>query len=474
MHRIINSSRQLVSKCLKETNTTQLPAIRAASSVAKQSESRGIVPQTRLSLLDNRMRVSSEDSGGPTATVGVWIDTGSRYETKANNGVAHFLEHMAFKGTNKRTQTDLELEIENMGAHLNAYTSREQTVYYAKCFKEDVPRAVEILSDIIQNCKLGEDEIERERRVILREMEEVEGNMQEVVFDHLHTIAFQGTPLANTILGPTKNVMSLTKADLQSYISNHYSTDRMVLAGAGGVNHEELAALADKHFKKTVSNEVGFPEYCRYTGCEMRVREDSMPAAHIALAVKSCGWSDPDCLPLMIATNIIGQWDRTSGSGSSTGVGLAQHCAEYNLLHSYMSFHTCYRDTGLWGIYYVADPMKIWEASPIIQHHWMTLCETITDFEVTRAKNQLRTQMLLNLDNTTQVCEEIGRSVLVYGRRIPFSEIDARLQAIDADVMKYVCSKYLYDKCPVQVGVGPIEAMTDYSVLRNRMYWLRV
>lgn len=159
-----------------------------------------------MTELDNKLRVASEDSGAPTATVGLWIDAGSRYETEANNGVAHFLEHMAFKGTDKRSQTDLELEIENLGAHLNAYTSREQTVFYAKCLRRDVPKALEILADIIQNSKLGETEIERERGVILREMQEVESNLQEVVFDHLHAVAYQETPLGRTILGPTENI----------------------------------------------------------------------------------------------------------------------------------------------------------------------------------------------------------------------------------------------------------------------------
>ncbi len=150
-------------------------------------------PATEVTMLDNGMRVATEDTGCPTSTVGLWIDTGSRYETAANNGVAHFLEHMAFKGTNKRSQTALELEVENMGAHLNAYTSREQTVFYAKCLTEDVGSAVEILADILQNSKFGEQEIERERGVILREMQEVEMNLQEVVFDHLHSVAYQGT-----------------------------------------------------------------------------------------------------------------------------------------------------------------------------------------------------------------------------------------------------------------------------------------
>uniref|UniRef100_A0A8D8LA14 Mitochondrial-processing peptidase subunit beta n=1 Tax=Culex pipiens TaxID=7175 RepID=A0A8D8LA14_CULPI len=136
------------------------------------------VPPTEVTQLDSGLRVASEDSGSQTATVGLWIDAGSRYEDARNNGVAHFLEHMAFKGTAKRSQTDLELEVENMGAHLNAYTSREQTVFYAKCLSKDVPKAVEVLSDIIQNSKLGEAEIERERGVILREMQEVVSNLR--------------------------------------------------------------------------------------------------------------------------------------------------------------------------------------------------------------------------------------------------------------------------------------------------------
>jgi len=179
---------------------------RALASAAKLQQVLLNVPPTTVTTLDNGLRVATEDSGSPTATVGLWIDAGSRYENEKNNGVAHFLEHMAFKGTDKRSQTDLELEIENLGAHLNAYTSREQTVFYAKCLKGDVPKALEILADIIQNSKLGEGEIERERGVILREMQEVETNLQEVVFDHLHSVAYQGTPLGRTILGPTENI----------------------------------------------------------------------------------------------------------------------------------------------------------------------------------------------------------------------------------------------------------------------------
>merc|ERR1719506_3260218 len=178
---------------------------------------------TIVTSLPNKMRVASEATGGETATVGVWIDTGSRYETDSNNGVAHFLEHMAFKGTSKRTQLQLETEVENMGGHLNAYTSREQTVYYAKVLKKDVPKAVELLSDILTNSTFSEAAVERERDVILREMEEVEGITEEVIFDMLHEAAYVGTPLSRTILGPVENIKSLMADDIQKYVKTHYT-----------------------------------------------------------------------------------------------------------------------------------------------------------------------------------------------------------------------------------------------------------
>lgn len=202
-----------------------------------------------MTTLDSGLRVASETvQGSETATVGVWIDAGSRYETAQNNGVAHFLEHLAFKGTQKRTQQQLEVEIENMGGHLNAYTSREQTVYFAKVFKNDVGKAVEILSDILLHSKLDDGAIERERDVILREMSEINKQQEELVLDHLHATAFQGTGLGRTILGPEENIRSLKRQDLVNYIEQHYTAPRMVIAGAGAVHHEELISLASQHF----------------------------------------------------------------------------------------------------------------------------------------------------------------------------------------------------------------------------------
>lgn len=433
------------------------------------------VPPTRLTVLDNGLRVASEDSGAATATVGLWIDAGSRYETSKNNGVAHFLEHMAFKGTTKRSQTDLELLVENMGAHLNAYTSREQTVFYAKCLANDVPAAVEILADIIQNSSLAETEIERERSVILREMQDVESNLQEVVFDHLHATAFQGTPLGQTILGPTKNIKKISKADLQQYIKTHYQPARIVLSGAGGVDHEKLVALANKHLGGLKNSALDVPEIspCRYTGSEIRVRDDSMPLAHVAIAVEGAGWTDADNIPLMVANTLIGAWDRSQGGGANNASYLARAASCESLCHSFQSFNTCYKDTGLWGIYFVSEPLQLDDMLYNIQKEWMKLCTAVTEGEVERAKNLLKTNMLLQLDGTTPVCEDIGRQMLCYNRRIPLHELDARIDAVSAQNIRDVCYKYIYDRCPVVAAVGPTEGLPDYTRIRGGMYWLR-
>ncbi|KAK5896178.1 hypothetical protein CgunFtcFv8_009807 [Champsocephalus gunnari] len=409
------------------------------------------VPETKVTTLENGLRVSSEDAGLTTCTVGLWIDAGSRYENARNNGTAHFLEHMAFKGTRKRSQLDLELEIENMGAHLNAYTSREQTVYYAKAFSKDLPRAVEILADIIQNSTLGEAEIERERGVILREMQEVETNLQEVVFDYLHATAYRDSALGRTILGPTENIKTINRGDLVEYITTHYKGPRIVLAAAGGVSHDELNDLAN----------------------EIRVRDDKMPLAHIAIAVEAVGWSHPDTIPLMVANTLIGNWDRSFGGGVNLSSKLAQMACQGNLCHSFQSFNTCYTDTGLWGLYMVCEPGTIDEMMHYTQMEWMSLCTSVTEGEVARAKNLLKTNMLLHLDGSTPICEDIGRQMLCYSRRIPLHELEARIDAIDATTIKDVCTKYIYNKAPAIAAVGPIEQLPDYNQIRGGMYWMK-
>lgn len=377
-------------------------------------------PATELTTLQNGLRVASEDSHGETATVGVWIDAGSRNETAKNNGVAHFLEHMAFKGTANRTQTQLEKEIENMGGHLNAYTSREQTVYYAKVFKNDVPKAMDILSDILQNANFDQTAIERERGVILREMEEVEKEHEEVVFDRLHETAFPHSSLGRTILGPKENIQSISRDDLTSFIKTHYTAPKVVVAGSGAVDHTQLSELAEKHFGSLPTDSPAgvIEEPADFVGSEIRIRMDEMPVGHVALAFESAGWTSEHSIPLMVMQTMLGSWSRTSGSGAHMGSELCQAIAENNCAHSIMSFNICYKDTGLLGVYAVAEPQQMSDLAFFTLENMVRLCHRTSEEEVARARTQLKATMLAHLDGSSAKCEDIGRQILTYGRRV--------------------------------------------------------
>ncbi|CAH1762546.1 13977_t:CDS:2 [Entrophospora sp. SA101] len=375
---------------------------------------------TRTTVLPSGLTIATESIPyTQTATVGVWIDAGSRAESSKNNGAAHFLEHMAFKGTNLRSQNQLELSIENIGAHLNAYTSREQTVYYAKTFQKDAHVAVEILSDILQNSTLDEGAIERERDVILREQEEVDKQFDEV------------------------------KDDLANYIKNNYTTDRMVLVGTGGIDHDELVKLAEKHFSSLPSSPSPLPlgsghgEKPSFVGSEVRIRNDELSQAHIALAVESVGWNSPDYYTMLVTQAIIGTWDRSFGSAAHTSSRLSHIIHKHQLANSFQSFNTSYSDTGLFGIYLISENVK--QLDDLIH---FTL-------EVERAKQQLKSSLLLNLDGTTAVAEDIGRQMVTTGKRLTPKELETIISKITVDDIRRVAGEYLWDKDVAVVGLGP-------------------
>jgi mitochondrial-processing peptidase subunit beta len=409
----------------------------------------------------------------------VWIDAGSRAETDKTNGTAHFLEHLAFKGTQKRSQSQLELEIENMGAHLNAYTSRENTVYYAKAFNNDVPATVDILADILQNSKLEPQAIERERDVILREQEEVDKQLEEVVFDHLHATAFQGQPLGRTILGPKENIQSINRNDLTNYIKTNYTADRMVLVGAGGIPHQQLVDLAEKYFSsmpaynpnaQAAPAQRGVTSKPDFVGSEVRIRDDTMPTANIAIAVEGVSWKDDDYFTALVTQAIVGNWDRAMGNSPYLGSKLSTFIHEHKLANSFMSFSTSYSDTGLWGIYMVSDAItRLDDLVHFTLREWSRLSFQVTEAETERAKSQLKASILLSLDGTTSVAEDIGRQIITTGRRLSPEEVERAVGSVtEKDVMNFA-QKKLWDRDIAISAVGQIEGLLDYARIRNDM-----
>ncbi|WQF87270.1 Putative peptidase M16, zinc-binding, metalloenzyme, LuxS/M16 peptidase [Colletotrichum destructivum] len=433
--------------------------------------------KTQTTTLKNGLTVATDYSPfAQTSTVGVWIDAGSRAETDETNGTAHFLEHLAFKGTTNRTQQQLELEIENMGGHLNAYTSRENTVYFAKAFNSDVPQTVNILADILQNSKLEESAIERERDVILRESEEVEKQMEEVVFDHLHATAFQHQPLGRTILGPRENIRDITRTELTNYIKNNYTADRMVLVGAGGIPHEKLVELAEKNFSGLPTTGPNTQAYqlskqkADFIGSDVRVRDDNIPTANIAIAVEGVSWNDDDYYTALVAQAIVGNYDKAIGNAPHQGSKLSGFVHKHDIANSFMSFSTSYSDTGLWGIYLVTDKHdRIDDLVYFAQREWMRLSRNVSEAETERAKAQLKASILLSLDGTTAIAEDIGRQLITTGRRANPAEIERTIDAItEKDVMDFA-SRKLWDQDIAISAVGSIEGLFDYSRLRATM-----
>lgn len=439
---------------------------------------------TEVSTLSNGIRVATQKTFDETVTVGTWIDCGSRSESKQTNGVAHFLEHMAFKGTSNRSRTQLEKTIEDIGGHLNAYTAREQTVYYAKVMKKDLSMAVDILSDILLNSTYDKAAVEQERHVILREMEEVEKATEEVIFDRLHMTAFRDSSLGFTILGPVENINSISRNDLIDYVKINYVAEKMVVAAAGAVDHKALVDLAEKHLAsvpkqaaQTISLPVDKPYFC---GSELIHRNDEMgPVAHIAVGFEGVSWKSPDAVAFMVMQGIIGSYKKGEGSivpakisGNRTTNAIANRmsvgCAE-----SYSAFNTCYADTGLFGFYAQCDEVAVEHCVGELMFSIGGLAYSVTEEEVNRAKLMLKTQLFGSLDSTTAIAESLGRQMIVYGRLIPVPELIARIDAINAEEVRRVAWKYLHDAEIAVAALGPLHGLPNYIQMRRQTFWHR-
>eukprot|EP00892_Ulva_mutabilis_P000160 jgi/Ulvmu1/10144/UM006_0098.1 len=438
------------------------------------------IQPSQVTTLDNGFRVITQSMPQcGNSQVGIYIDAGSRYETDANNGVAHFLEHLMFKGTKKRSLMDIEVEVENMGSHLNAYTSREMTSYYARCMGSNMSKSVDVLADILLNSTLDSNAIARERDVILREAKEVNGMPEEVCMDHLHATAFQHTPLGRTILGSTQNIQAISREDIETYIRTHYTAGRMVLAAAGNVDHEELVAAARSAFASlpadsTSASELVAAEPSHFTGSAVAVRDPDSPSTTLAIAFQGADWLSPDSVTLQVMQGMLGQWSKDAGAGHHARSRLATAIAQNGLADKFMSFNTSYHDTGLFGVYaQTSDPAQIEDLGWSMMQELTRLAYEVDADDVQLAKNSVK-NAILNANSTSGgVCEELGRQTLTYGRHVPRDEMFARIDLVTPAVVQECAGRIIQDQDMAIAAVGELSLLPNYNWFRRRSYWNR-
>lgn len=259
----------------------------------------------------------------------------------------------------------------------------------------------------------------------------------------------------------------MKRDDLTNYIKTNYKADRMVLVGAGGVEHSALVDLAQQHFGALPTSEQPLqlgssaPAHgpkSNFIGSEVRLRDDTMPTAHIAIAVEGCSWKSPDYYPMLVMQSIFGNWDRSLGASSLLSSRLSHIVASNNLANSFMSFSTSYSDTGLWGIYMVSENATcLDDLCHFTLREWQRMSTAPTQGEVERAKAQLKASLLLGLDGTTAVAEDVGRQLVTTGHRQSPEEVEAAIDAVDPADIQRVARKYLWDKDIAIAAVGKIE-----------------
>lgn len=429
------------------------------------------------SSLPNGFRVATEYMKGcPFVTVGLWIDAGSRFEDLSNSGVAHFLEHMNFKGTKKYSKQQLEELFEYRGAHFNAYTSRDRTAYYVKAFNQDVEQMLDVVSDLLKNGRYNPRDVELERPTILAEMREVEELVDEVLMDNVHQAAYDsetsGLPL--TILGPVENISkNINREMIIDYVKTHYTAPRMCLVSSGGISPEHAYKLAEKFFSDLPSANNRPILKGTYKGGHTVLWNETMATANTAVAFPMCGASHPDTYPLVLIHNIMGQFRE----------GLHdQFCPQRrnpqipwdrvpNLIQL-RPFYTPYEETALLGYQIVtastAQGGSRDETQTIMLNY---ILSSLYDLSSTRvdenlleqAKCEYKASVMMMRDCTTNSAEDLGRQMIHYGRRIPLEEVFQHVDAVTPSTLRATAEKYFSNVLPTVSCIGGSASLPRYD-----------
>ena len=387
-----------------------------------------------------------------SVALGVWIKSGSRNETTDEHGIAHLLEHMAFKGTARRTARQIAEEIEDVGGEVNAATSTETTSYYARVLKDHVPLAVDILADILTESAFEEEELEREKQVILQEINAANDTPDDVVFDRFSEAAYRDQTLGRAILGTPETVVSFTPQQIRGYLGRNYTTDRMFVVATGAVEHEEFLRMVEDRFASLPSEPSAPPvmEPARYIGGSVRETRDLMDA-QILLGFEGKPYHARDFYCSQILANILG------GGMSSR---LFQEVREFRgLCYSVYAFHWGFSDTGIFGIHAATGGENLPELVPVIIDELHKSATTIHQKEIERARAQIRAQLLMGQESPAARAGQIARQMMLYGRPISNPEMMERLEGITIERLTDLAGRLFYDTVPTLSAIGPLEQL---------------
>ena len=395
-----------------------------------------------------------------TASLGVWVGSGSRNEKADEHGISHLLEHMAFKGTKRRTARQIAEAIEAVGGDLNAATSVESTGYFARILKADVPLALDVLADILSEPTFDADELRREQTVIVQEIGATEDTPDDLVFDRLQETAFPMQAVGRSILGTPDTVRSFNASRLRAYLNRNYRGPDMVVAAAGAVEHSAIVAEAEKRFASFTGPAAPRPEPAHFRG-GTRVETRDLEQVHIAMALEGLAVRDDQLYSLQVFTSALG------GGMSSR---LFQEVREIRgLCYAIQAFHMPYADTGLFGLYAGTDESDAPELMRVVIDQIGNATETLNEAEVSRAKAQMKAGLLMALESSEARVSQLARQMLAYGRPIPLEEIVAKVDAVTVESARAAGRDLIGRAKPAIAALGPGSGLASTAAIAESL-----
>ncbi len=382
-----------------------------------------------------------------TVSLGIWIGAGSRSEARTEHGIAHFLEHMAFKGTARRSARDIAEEIEAVGGELNAATSVDSTAYYSRVMRKDMPLALDILSDIILQPAFDRAELARERDVILQEIAASMDSPEDIVFDLVSEAAYPDQPVGRPILGTAESVSGFSRTHLGAYLTAHYHAPNMVLAAAGAVDHAALVAEAERRLAGLTEKRSPHPEGAVYSGGTKR-SEKPFEQTHLVLAFEAPPYRHPDYFPAQILAGALG------GGMSSR---LFQEVRERRgLCYAIYAFSTGLTDSGMFAIHAAGAPDRAHEFFGVIRDELERAAERgFVEAEIDRVKAQLKMGLLAGLESSSARAEQLARQILIHGRVFPIKELIEKVERVEVAELQSMVERLLVSPLSLAT-VGPI------------------